>query len=141
MKVLIVCSGNSEEVPYSFENHHPFVYEQRNSLIKKGIMVDVFLITGRGFIGYLKNLSLLRKKINKNRYDLIHAHFGLSGMLAVMQRICPVVITFQGCDINRKDLRIISKIAIRLAKHSILVSKNLSDKVKTKKNILLFHME
>lgn len=133
MKVLFVCSGNSEEKPYSFENHHPFVYEQRNSLIKKGIEVDIFLIKGHGLIGYLKNLSLLRKKIGRNGYDLVHAHFGLSGMLAVMQRICPVVLTFQGCDINRKDLKIISKIAIRFARHSIFVSKNLSDKARTKK--------
>lgn len=132
MKVLIICSGNSEEIPYSFENHHPFIYEQRESLIKKGIEVDVFLIKGHGLIGYLKNLFLLRKKINRNRYDLIHAHFGLSGMLAVMQRICPVVVTFQGCDINRKDLRIISQIAMKRAKHNIFVSSILADKAKVK---------
>lgn len=121
-------------MPFSFQNQKPFVYEQRESLITKGIEVDVFLIKGHGLIGYLKNLFLLRKEIGKNRYDLIHAHFGLSGMLAVMQRICPVVLTFQGCDINRKDLRTISKIAIRFARHSIFVSNDLCDKARTKKN-------
>lgn len=132
MKVLIVCSGNSGEIPYSLENHKPFIYEQCQSLIKRGVEVDVFLIKGRGFIGYLQNLSKLRKKLKRKKYDLVHAHFGSSGMLGVMQRLCPVVVTFQGCDINRKDLRMISQIAMKRAKHNIFVSSILADKAKVK---------
>jgi len=134
MKVLFVCSGNSNAENYSFENHHPFVYDQYNSLIKKGIEVNVFLIKGNGIIGYLTNLPTLSKKIKSEKYDLIHAHFGLSGMLATLQRKCPVVITFQGCDINRIELMCISKFAMKLSSHNIFVSRMLAKKAKAKEN-------
>jgi glycosyltransferase involved in cell wall biosynthesis len=134
MRVLFVCSGNSGDKKFSLEKQQPFVDDQRKSLIKKDIKVGLFLIKGRGLIGYLKNILPLRKKIIENGYDLIHAHFGITGMLAVMQRICPVFISFQGSDINRKDLRIISKFAIRLAAHSIFMTQELADKANIKNN-------
>ena len=134
MKILFVCSGNSNlEKEYSLINQKPFVEEQRKSLIKKGINVDLFLIQGKGFYGYLKNLPVLSKQIAFGKYDLVHAHFGISGMLAILQRKLPVVITFQGCDINRSDLRIISKIAMRNAEHNIFVSNQLAGIAKAKK--------
>jgi len=132
MKVLFVCSGNSKEKVFSIEKQKPFVGEQRDILINKGVKVDIFPIKGHGLIGYLKNLSQLKKKINENGYDLLHAHYGIAGMLSVMQGICPVIITFQGCDINRKDLRCISKLAMRYASHNIFVTQELADKARAK---------
>ena len=123
MKILIVCSGNNNRIS-------PFVAEQVTSLQKKGLYLDYYLIKGKGVLGYLKNLPKLKKQLKNTKYDLIHAMFGLSGMLAVLQRTCPVVITFQGCDINRRDLRIISKLAMKLARYSIFVDDKLAKKAK-----------
>ena len=59
-----------------------------------------FLIDGKGTIGYLKNLPRLKEVIRNNDYSLIHAHYGLSGLLATLQRKKKVVVTFHGTDIN-----------------------------------------
>lgn len=124
IKVLIVCSGNSGYIS-------PFIMEQTNSLKKMGVKTDFFLIKGKGVLGYLRNFLLLKNKIKFYRPDLIHAHYGFSGMLAVLQRKVPVIITFHGSDINEngKNL-IISKIAERMAAFSIFVNAKLASKLK-----------
>jgi len=116
------------------QNNWPFIYEQSESLKKLGIEMDLFLIKGKGILGYLKNLKPLRNLVKLNSYDLIHAHYGLSGMLAVMQRLSPVIISIIGSDIYRRRDRIFSKIAIRLSAHNIFVEKKLSERAKAKNN-------
>jgi len=133
MKVLIVCRGNSNVESHSFEYHQPFILEQCNSLIQNGVKVDNFFIQGKGLFGYLMNLPALRKQINNNEYDLVHAHYGLSGMLTVLQRKCPVVISFIG-EMNLATPRAISKVAIKLSSYSIFVSEELKIKSKENKN-------
>lgn len=123
MRILILASGNS-----SFLS--PFVKEQAESLIKKGILIDFFLIKGKGILGYLKNYFLLLKKIKQKEYDLIHAHYGLSGLLAVMQISIPVIITFHGSDINMKKNYILSRLASNLSANNIFVHENLPSKLK-----------
>jgi UDP-N-acetylglucosamine transferase subunit ALG13 len=130
MKVLFVCSGNSEF------GISPFIKEQGESLEKIGMSIDYFLIKGHGLFGYLKNLPRLNKQIKKIKYDLIHAHYGLSGMLSVLQRKIPVIITFHGSDINNSYHRKFSKIAMQLSEYNIFVHKSIKDKVNAKKNIL-----
>ena len=125
MKVLFVFSGNSTKV-------HPFISEQRLSLEKKGVQIDYFPIIGKGLTGYLKNLPNLNKIIKINSYDLVHAHYGFSGMLAVLQTKCPVIISFIG-EMNFPILRIISRIALRFSAYNIFVSEELKIKSKIKK--------
>ena len=127
MKVLIVCSGNTGKIS-------PFVKEQGDSLRNNGIDIDYFMIKGKGIFGYLKNLPILKKQIKNNKYDLIHAHYGLSGLLCVLQRKIPVIITFHGSDINRCYHKVFSKIAMRLSLYNIFVHKSIKEKVKAKKN-------
>lgn len=126
MKVLIVCSGNSGRIS-------PFVQDQADALALKGINISFFLIIGTGILGYLGNLLKLRKKIKAVKPDIIHAHFGLSGLLATMQRLTPVIITFHGTDISSKKNRKFSIFADKLASHSIFVSDKLSKSIRSKK--------
>jgi glycosyltransferase involved in cell wall biosynthesis len=120
MNVLIVCSGNSKKVS-------AFITEQVSSLKKKGIKADYFLIKGK-LSGYLKSVFMVRKLLKNSKYNIVHAHFGLSGLVAVQQRICPVVISFIG-EINFPILRMISKISIRFSTFNIFVSEELRRKV------------
>ena len=92
MRVLFVSSGNFKDWI------SPFVKEQGESLKKAGISVDYFPIKGHGIFGYLSHLPRLKKKIKREIYDLIHAHYGISGLLCVLQRKLPVVVTFHGGD-------------------------------------------
>ncbi len=123
MKILIVCSGNSGSIS-------PFVKEQGESLQYHDINIDYFLIKGRGIIGYLKNLPILRKKIKSQKYDLIHAHYGFSGLLASFQKMVPTIITFHGSDINIRKHRKFSYVASKLSVENIFVHPALPKKIK-----------
>jgi teichuronic acid biosynthesis glycosyltransferase TuaC len=79
MKVLFVCSGNNKTFDIA-----PFIRQQGESLRKKGVEVDYFPIVGKGIGGYLKAAVSLRQYLKTRRYDLIHAHFTLSGWAAVL---------------------------------------------------------
>lgn len=94
MKVLFVSSGNNK----SFDIV-PFIKEQGESLKKQGIDVSYFPIVGKGLAGYIKAGFKLRKYLNNNKYDIIHAHFILSGWAAIIGsgRI-PVVLSLMGSD-------------------------------------------
>ena len=120
MRILIVCSGNTE---------NRFVEEQAESLKQNGVIVDYYFIVGKGLIGYLNNLQKLKGKVFQYKPDLIHAHYGLSGLLANFQRKVPVVTTYHGCDINRFSLRILSFFSIALSAHNIFVSSDQHKKV------------
>ena len=123
MRILIIASGNSSQIS-------PFVKEQAESLVKQGLSVEFFLIKGKGLFGYLRNYFLLLKKIRYKEYDLLHAHYGLSGLLATMQLSIPVVITFHGSDVNMKKNYLFSRIASRLSAANIFVHRNLPEKLK-----------
>lgn len=115
MKLLIVASYNKGRFA-------PFIVEQAEAIAKTGVEVDYFGVTGKGIKGYLGNLGRLKQKIKEFKPDIIHAHYGLSGLLANLQRKIPVVTTYHGSDINDPKVLRLSKIAIRLSAWNIFVS-------------------
>ena len=119
MKVLIVANNK----PGQFS---PFVMEQVEALAKHGVEFDFFGVGGKGVFGYLSYLMPLKKKIHEFRPDLLHAHYGLSGLLANLQRTVPVVTTYHGSDVHSKGLNlIISKLTARYSAYNIFVSPGL----------------
>lgn len=125
MKVLTVTTGNI--LPIS-----PFITDHVKKLSEREIQVEYFLVKGKGLVGYLKNFTPLDKKIKEFKPDVIHAHYGLSGLLCSLQRKIPVVTTFHGSDINLPKVRFFSKIAHHLSHSSIFVSKELADLINAK---------
>jgi glycosyltransferase involved in cell wall biosynthesis len=104
------------------------VKEQVNAISALGAECDYYLVHGKGAIGYLKEIPSLRKKIRKYQPDIIHAHYGLSGLLANLStRRIPVVVTYHGSDINVAKTRKFSRLAIALAKWNIFVSQRTMD--------------
>ena len=116
MKILVIASDKQGKFT-------PFIEEQIVALQARGIEVLRYGITGKGIIGYLRELPALRRAIRQYRPNLIHAHYGLSGLLANLQRRVPVVTTYHGSDINLPSILRFSKIAMRLSAHNIFVSK------------------
>jgi len=131
MKILFVCSKNSGKVA-------SFIVEQAEAVQQEGMEVDFFTIEGKGWKGYLSNRPLLIKKIKEFKPNVIHAHYGLSGLLANTQRKVPVITTFHGSDINDPEVFRFSKWAIRLSAWNIFVSeKNIQvAKVKHKYSLI-----
>ena len=116
MKILVVASDKGGRFV-------PFVEEQIIALQQTGVELVRYGVTGKGIVGYLRELPALRRFIRAERPDIIHAHYGLCGLLANLQRRVPVVTTYHGSDINKPSILRFSKIAIRLSAWNIFVSK------------------
>ena len=127
MKVLFVASGNKGRFA-------PFITEQAEALQRLGCEVDFFAVRGKGFSGYLRAREGLLAAIRTFQPDLVHAHYGLCGLLATLQRKVPVVTTFHGSDINEPGVRHFSRLAMRRSAHSIFVAQTLVDILKPRKN-------
>ena len=115
MKLLVVASDKGGHFV-------PFIEEQITALEALGVQIIRYGITGKGIMGYLRCLPALRRLIRAERPDIVHAHYGLSGLLANLQRMVPVITTYHGSDINKPSIRRFSKIAMRLSAHNIFVS-------------------
>jgi glycosyltransferase involved in cell wall biosynthesis/SAM-dependent methyltransferase len=77
-----------------------FIKRQADSLRAAGIDVEVFHFRGdqrpdRYLIAWLS----ARRRLDATRYDLVHAQFGQSGLLALPRRL-PLVVTFRGSDVQ-----------------------------------------
>ena len=119
MKVLIVANHNKGFFV-------PFIVEQVNALKQLGIEVEYFGVHGKGIRGYLSNRSSLIAKIREYHPDLIHAHYGLSGLLANLQRKVPVVTTYHGSDIHEGGRNLLfSRVSIWLSAYNIFVTEQL----------------
>lgn len=115
MKILILCSKNSGRIA-------PFITDQVEALQKAGVVCEYFTVEGKGVKGYLRNFIPMMRKIREFQPDIIHAHYGLSGLLANLQRKVPVVTTYHGSDINNPKVLRYSKVSIILSAWNIFVS-------------------
>ncbi len=88
-------------------------------------------------LGYMQNIIRLRQTIKLHNIRIIHAHYGLSGLLSVLQRRIPVVITFHGSGVNQPKTRSFSKLASRLSAHNIIVEKSFAEKIQLKNKFTL----
>jgi glycosyltransferase involved in cell wall biosynthesis len=84
-----------------------FVQAQMDSLRPLGVDYDVLFINGReSVVNYLRGVPQLRHRLKAKSYDLVHAHFGLSGLVARFQWQVPLVVSFMGDDVlGRFDRR------------------------------------
>jgi glycosyltransferase involved in cell wall biosynthesis len=97
MKVLFVCSRKTDSIV------SPFVKSQAESLEKKGIKVKFFLIEKKGVLGYLQASVKLRAFLKKNNFDIVHAHYSLSGFVASLAGAKKIVVSLMGSDVIKKN--------------------------------------
>ena len=78
-----------------------FVDAQVQALGAEGIDVAVEFIDGRtSSVAYLSGIARLRRRARRVSppFDLVHAHYGLTGFVAAFQPL-PLVVTFHGDDL------------------------------------------
>lgn len=76
-----------------------FVAEQVASLRRRGLALDVLFVDGaRGWGEYLRGFGRVRRAVHAGQYDLIHAHYVFSGIMALAQRRVPVLLTHHGIE-------------------------------------------
>jgi glycosyltransferase involved in cell wall biosynthesis len=115
--VLVVTNLWPTEADPSYGS---FVKAQMESLRPLGVEFDVLFMSGReSKWNYLRGVRQVRKQLRAKRYDLIHAHFGLSGWVARLQSRVPVVVSFMGDDVLGRPTR---SGRITLAGHILRIS-------------------
>ena len=128
MRILLVHSGNAvggETFKYTF------VREQGEALQQLGCEVEYYAVVGKGMKGYWQNVKPLRKKILEFHPDVVHAHYGLCGMVAVLatRKEVPVVVTCHNGETLTKYGNIITSLALRYADYTICVAQHIYDKL------------
>jgi teichuronic acid biosynthesis glycosyltransferase TuaC len=135
MRVLVLTS----EWPTAEEPQRAmFVARQVDALRRHGVEVDVFPFRGSGKpLRYFRLAMQVRRLIRGGAYDLAHAQWGQSALLA-FPRLLPVVVTFRGSDLEGivgadgrytrqgEVLRVASRWVARVADEVILVSASLA---------------
>jgi glycosyltransferase involved in cell wall biosynthesis len=76
-----------------------FIKRQADFLRAAGVDVEVFPFKGRkNPINYLRAWIKTQKRLREKPFDLVHAQFGQSGLLALPKNT-PLVVTFRGSDL------------------------------------------
>lgn len=83
-KILFVASGNKKGAGVVSS----FVQSQFDSLKAEGLDMVLFPIKGKGWRGYLKAVFALRKLVNREHPDIIHAHYSTCGFVASFATMC-----------------------------------------------------
>ena len=107
----------------------PFVKEQVESMREcyPDLTIDVRVIEGvMPKWAYLREIFLLPIAVKKGKYDIVHAHFGLTLISTLFVRV-PVVITFHGSDLLVKPTKYVSRFLAPMASKVIVVAQNLKE--------------
>jgi glycosyltransferase involved in cell wall biosynthesis len=125
VKVLVVTNMYpSEDEPW----FGAFVKEQVESIRSQGVDVEVFAFDGRSdWRVYVRAAEAVRRLTRNTNFGVAHAHYGLTGAVALAQRAIPVVTTFHGSETGYVPWQtLVSRIVAR-ASTPVFVSKQNAD--------------
>jgi glycosyltransferase involved in cell wall biosynthesis len=96
VRVLVVTNFEPDA---SAPQRGRWVRDQIDEVRRRGVEVDVFSFPpGRG--EYLPATRRLRALLGRERFDLVHAHYGLPGWCAKLAGASPLLVTFHGTDVR-----------------------------------------
>lgn len=101
-----------------------FVENQVRSLRDVGCSVEVIHIDGkRSRSEYLRGAARLVRAASPGRFDLVHAHYGLTGVVGTLQKRLPLIVAYLGSDLFHPLHRRFSLYAARRADCNIVKSR------------------
>jgi teichuronic acid biosynthesis glycosyltransferase TuaC len=96
LRVLVVTNITPDE---SAPWRGTFVREQVDALREQGVDVELFSFpVGRR--QYLPAVRAIRQLLRRERFEVVHAHYGLAGWCAALAGARPLVVTFHGTDVR-----------------------------------------
>jgi teichuronic acid biosynthesis glycosyltransferase TuaC len=96
VRVLVVTNFEPDD---SAPQRGRWVRDQVDEVRRRGIDVDVFSFPpGRN--EYIPATRRLRALLRRERFDLVHAHYGLPGWCARLAGARPLIVTFHGTDVR-----------------------------------------
>jgi teichuronic acid biosynthesis glycosyltransferase TuaC len=103
-----------------------FVHDQVQALRRlDGVDVELFAFPS-GLRSYPRAARELRRRYRGERFDVIHAHFGLTAWPALALRGAPHVVTFHGTDLAHPRSGRLSRAALRFLDLAATVSASLA---------------
>ena len=106
-----------------------FVKEQVESMREyyPNLTIDVRVIEGDRPRGeYLREMLRLPAVVKRGRYDIVHAHFGLT-LVSTLLVHAPVAVTFHGSDLLVSPTKHVSRLLAPLASKVIVVAQRLKE--------------
>lgn len=109
VRVLVVTNFEPDErAPHRGQ----WVVDQVEALKDLGVEVELMCFPpGRG--NYLPASREIRRKLTRDRFDLVHAHYGLVGLTAWLAGASPLVVTFHGTDVRHPRVGPMSRFLAR----------------------------
>ncbi len=107
-----------------------FVREQVESLTRLGVESDIHLVDGRSSTwNYARAFGPVRRRVAEGNYDLVHAHYVFSGLIARGQRRRPIVLTHYGIEALQGWQAPLCWAATRMVDATIAVSEPIRRKI------------
>ena len=103
-----------------------WVRDQVDEMRRLGIEVEVFGFPP-GSRHYLPAAVRLRRRLRRERFDLVHVHYGLTAWSAVLAGARPLVVSFHGTDVRHPVVGALSRRIARRAELVAVVSRALFD--------------
>lgn len=105
MRVLVVTNFEPDD---SAPQRGRWVRDQVDEVRQRGIEVDLFSFPpGRN--EYIPAARRLRSLLRRERFDLVHAHYGLAGWCARLAGARPLIVTFHGTDVRHQIVGALSR--------------------------------
>lgn len=124
MRVLVVTNMYPSEARPALGR---FVRDQVESLRRiEGLDVELFAFEGGGAKAYARAARDLRRRFRRERFDAVHAHYGLTGWTALALRGAPLVLTFHGTDLGHPHVGRLSRALVPLLTLPATVSAHLA---------------
>ena len=114
-----------------------FVKEQIDAITKhERIDYQVYAIDGKkGLWEYVKSIKDIRSLIKSKHFDLVHIHYGLSGLFLLLGRMnVPIIITLHGGDIQAEQGKTVqvalTKLILKRCDFAITLNERMNEIVK-----------
>jgi glycosyltransferase involved in cell wall biosynthesis len=105
MRVLVVTNLTPDAAT---PQRGRWVFDQVDAIREQGVEVEIFSFPlGRN--QYLPAVRRLRRRLSVERFDLVHAHYGLAGWCARLAGARPLVVTFHGTDVRHRAVGPLSR--------------------------------
>ncbi len=105
MRVLVVTNFEPDA---SAPQRGRWVRDQVDEVRRRGVEVELFSFP-RGKGEYIPATRRLRALLRRQRFDLVHAHYGLAGWCAKLAGARPLIVTFHGTDVRHEVVGAMSR--------------------------------